>query len=400
MHTSSSCDKVWGRLAGASWLASLVGALFVAAITHRPASAQYQVFWGDVHGHTRHSDGKGSLDDYFTHARDVAKLDFVIVTDHDFGNGKPTWRMPKETWTLTQDKADEYTVGGTFVALAGYEWTSQPKYWAEVEKGTTSERLFPGRPKFYNHKNVYFPKRTDYIVSAKDSATMSPDLLAEAVRKHGGLVHNNHPSAKPDGKDQWDYEPAHYSVITNTEMYGDTIYHEGKTYEVNMEQAVRDFLDRGGKMGFVRGTDTHEGRPAARTAVLAKELTRDAIFDALRHRRNYAVSNARIVLSFKIDGHEMGEEMETAGQPEISIDIQGTDTISEVTIIRNGSALHSLNPAANRAKTQFVDRSFEGDSYYYLRVTQVDTDEHGNASRAWSSPIWVKRKEVSTRSSF
>ena len=70
-----------------------------------------------------------------------------------------------------------------------------------------------------------------------------------------------------------------------------------------------------------------------------------------------------------------------------------------MTIVRNGSALHSLDPAANRVRLQYVDRSFDGDSYYYLRLTQVDTDEHGNASRAWSSPIWVK-KEVPTSGSF
>ena len=396
---SSSCRKIWGRLVGASWLASIVGSLFVAAVVHRPASAQDQVYWGDVHGHTSQSDGKGSLDDYFTHARDVAKLDFVIVTDHDFGNGKPTWRMPRETWTLTQNKADEYTLDGKFVAIAGYEWTSQPKYWTDVGKDMPSERLFEGPPRFYNHKNVYCPERTDNLFSAKDSTYMTPDLLAAAVRKHGGLIHNNHPSAGPDRGDQWDYDPAYYSAIVNTEMYGDTIHYEGKTHHVNMEKVVRDFLGSGGKTGFVRGTDTHEGKPAARTAVLAKELTRDAIFDALRHRRNYAVSNARIKLSFKINGHEMGEEMETAGQPKISIDIQGTETISEVTIVRNGSVLHSLNPAANRVKLQYVDRSFDENSYYYLRVTQVDTDEHGNASHAWSSPIWVN-KETSARSSF
>jgi len=388
MHSSSSCYRIRGRLARASWLASLVGSVLVAAVLHRPASAQYHIFWGDVHGHTSHSDGKGSLDDYFTYARDVAKLDFVIVTDHDFGNGKPTWWMPKESWMLTQSKADEYTVGGKFVAIAGYEWTSQPKYWTEVEQGTQSERLFPGRPKYYNHKNVYFPGRIDYIFCAKDPAYMSPNLLAEAVRRHGGLVHNNHPSSQPDGKDQWDYEPVHYSVIANTELYGDTMHYQGKTH--HMEQAVRDFLNRGGKTGFVRGTDTHEGKPAARTAVLAGELTRDAIFDALRHRRNYAVSNARIVLGFKIDGHDMGEEIETAGKPKIQVEIQGTHAINEVAIVRDGNVLHLLNPGTKRAKFAYVDRSFRENSYYYLRVTQEDKDEHGNMSRAWSSPIWVK----------
>ncbi|MFA6544754.1 MAG: hypothetical protein WCS99_10035, partial [Limisphaerales bacterium] len=142
----------------------LLGTLLLAV---SPAFAQYNVYWGDVHGHTRISDGKGTLDGYFTHARDVARLDFVIVTDHDFGNAAP-WRMPTNQWTLTQEKADEFTLNGRFVAIAGYEWTSQPKYWSDVGKGIASERLFPGPPRYFNHKIVYFPGRVDYLFSAKD----------------------------------------------------------------------------------------------------------------------------------------------------------------------------------------------------------------------------------------
>ena len=58
-------------------------------------------------------------------------------------------------------------------------------------------------------------------------------------------------------------------MIVNTEMHLDTLYYEGKTYRVDIEKTVRGFLDRGGMTGFVGGTDTHEGPPAARTAVLA-----------------------------------------------------------------------------------------------------------------------------------
>jgi len=357
-----------------------------------PALAQYQVYWGDVHGHTSHSDGKGSLDDYFVHARDVSKLDFVIVTDHDFGNGKPTWRLPKETWRLTQIKADEYTVNGQFVAIAGYEWTSQPKYWTDVKKGTPSERLFNGPPKFYNHKNVYFPSRVEHIFSAKDSAYKSPDLLAAAVLDAGGLVHNAHPNALPGAKDQFDYKPSYYSVIRNTEIGSDALYGtEGKKHELGWEQAVRDFLNCGGKTGFVKGTDTHEGKPAARTAVFAKELTREAIFDALRHRRNYAVSNTRIILDFKINGHCMGEEIEIEGKPRIAVSVKGTNTIKELAVIRDGSILHSVSPKSKLAQFEYVDNTFEAGSYYYLRVTQVDKDKLGNPTRAWSSPIWVRQ---------
>lgn len=353
---------------------------------------EYHVYWGDVHGHTSISDGKGSLDDYFTHARDVAKLDFAIVTDHDFGNAHPWW-MPKEAWKLTQDKANEHTAPGKFVAIAGYEWTSQTKYWTEVGGNEISERLFPGPPRFYNHKNVYFPSRVDYLLCAKDAAYKDPDSLAEAVSKRGGLIHNAHPSSGPDEREQFDYARRHDAVIVNTEMLPDVIRYKGKTHQGNYEQVVREFLDRGGRTGFVAGTDTHEGKPNARTAVLARELTREAVFDALRHRRNYAVWNARIVVDFRIDGHVMGEEIETAGKPRIAVNVKGTRPIAEVIIVRNGAVLHTLSPGRRTVRFEYVDDSFDRDSYYYLRVTQADEDPHGNPSRAWSSPIWVKRQQ-------
>ena len=365
----------------------LLMTLCVVVSTGRPARAEHHVYWGDVHGHTNISDGKGSLDDYFTHARDAAKLDFVIVPDHDFGNAAP-WHMPKEKWTLTQDKADEYTVSGRFVAIAGYEWTSQPKYW------TPEEPLFSGPPKYYNHKNVYFPSRVDYIFSAKNPAYISPDLLAEAVRKAGGLVHNAHPDTGAESMDQFDYSPSSYPVIANTEMGADEQTYQGKVYDIGCERAVRTFLNKGGKTGFVKGTDTHEGKPAARTAVLATELTRPAIFEALKRRRTYAVSNARILLSFKVNGHDMGEEIEISGKPRVAVAIGGTARIVEIAIIRDGATIHARSPNAMKAEFEYVDDSFGSNSYYYLRVTQVDKDEHGNPSQAWSSPVWVKQRQA------
>ena len=212
-----------------------------------PSQAQYHVYWGDMHGHTTISDGKGSLDDYFIHARDDAKLDFVVVSDHDFGNAAP-WKMPQEAWTQTQDKVDQYTENGKFVAIAGYEWTSQSKYW------TPEEPLFEGPVKFYNHKNVYFPERVDYLFSSKDPAYNSPNLLALAVQGVGGLIQNNHLDPAANGKDQFDYDPAYSSVIVNTEMWPDTMQYQGKEYTGNTETILREFLRNGGKTGFVGST--------------------------------------------------------------------------------------------------------------------------------------------------
>lgn len=365
-------------------------ALFLAAPAFAPrtAPAQYKVFWGDVHGHSANSDGKGTPAEYFLHARDAARLDFVILTDHDFGNGPP-WRMPTNVWRAAQDTADALTVDGRFVAIAGYEWTSQPKYW--TDSGPGSENLFPGAPRGFNHKNVYFPGRVDYLFSAKDAAFHTPDQLAEAVRKAGGLVHNNHPDAGPGGRDQFAYSGPNAGVIVNTEIMPDIVRYRGTNHAVNAEITVRDFLDHGGKTGLVGGSDTHDGAPAARTAVLARDLTREAIFDALRHRRNYAVSHARIGLDVRINGHFMGEDIETAGAPDLVVEVEGTDRIEELLIIRDGKPLHRLRPGTRSFRFAQKDETFSASSYYFVRVTQADADEHGNPSRAWSSPIWVKR---------
>ncbi len=366
--------------------------VFLGACSAYARGGEYQLYWGDVHTHTNLSDGKGTPDQLLSYARDVAHLDFVILSDHDFGNGPP-WRMPPQAWNQIQDKVDEYTVAGKFVAIAGYEWTSQGKYWTQVGPNQPSERLFPGPPKFYNHKNVYFPARVEQIFSAKDAAYQTPDLLAEAVRRRGGLIQNNHPCSFGDSetRDQWEYTPEHSSVIVNTEMGPDVNRYQGKTYQLNWEQSVRAFLGTGRQTGFVGGSDTHEGKPAARTAVLAEALTREALFAALRSRRNYAVTHARIVLDLRIDGHYMGEEIVTRDKPEIAVSVTGTAPIAELAIIRDGSVLHRLTPRVPQIQFTYRDDSFRRASYYYLRVIQSDADEEGNPSQAWSSPIWVKQ---------
>ena len=102
------------------------------------------------------------------------------------------------------------------------------------------------------------------------------------------------------------------------------------------------------------------------------------------------MSNTRIILEFTIDGHYIGEEITAGGKPRITVCVKAKSTIMEVAIIRDGFILYSVNPRSHLSKFEYVDDAFEGNSYYYLRVTQVDNDELGNPSRAWSNPIWIK----------
>jgi hypothetical protein len=181
-------------------------------------------------------------------------------------------------------------------------------------------------------------------------------------------------------------------VIVNTEIGPDAIRYQGTRHEPEMERTVRRYLDEGGCAGFVAGSDTHEGRPQARTAVLAHRLTRRDLFEALRERRMYAVTGARIELEFSINGAVMGGWITTRDAPEVRAHVKGTAPIANMQVIRNGGVLREASPGTREASLEFRDTAFPRRAYYYLRVVQQDADEKGNPSMAWSSPIWVVAK--------
>ena len=87
-----------------------------------------------------------------------------------------------------------------FVAIAGYEWTSQAKYWTQVPPPEVSERLYPGPPKYYNHKCAYFLKRAVFM------PWDLPEIMgAEAARvlnvRAGDRLHVKVLETIPDVKD-------------------------------------------------------------------------------------------------------------------------------------------------------------------------------------------------------
>ena len=85
-----------------------------------PSIGGHNVYYGDLHSHTSLSDGSGTPDQAFTHARDAGKLDFFGVSEHDY------WPedMTDQKWNTLKDAANTHNQDGTFVAFWGFEWTS------------------------------------------------------------------------------------------------------------------------------------------------------------------------------------------------------------------------------------------------------------------------------------
>ena len=130
------------------------------------------------------------------------------------------------------------------------------------------------------------------------------------------------------------------------------------------------------------GPDSHR---SGLTAVFASGVSLDGVLDALKRRRCYATSGAKIGLWFEIDGRPMGEELVISASVQFRVVVTGTQPIASLVLVTNGGAEIAL---AAEGKEVSINGSLppplEGDwCYYFVRVAQSDGEV------AWSSPIWM-----------
>ena len=163
--------------------------------------------------------------------------------------------------------------------------------------------------------------------------------------------------------------------------------------------SVQDALELGWRVGFVAGTDNHEGYPTQRpgryvgmTCYRAAELTRDAIWQALDQRWTYATSGTPIVCDFSVNGNRSGGEgtLTLDGGVVFSASLHGTAPIEIVEIISMGKTVWQQKP--NTLDVEIEDEELpepKGEwAYYYLRLRQQD------GHRAWLSPVWLGRGQI------
>ena len=87
------------------------------------------VFFGNLHSHTSYSDGSGTPTDAYLHARDVAGLDFLAITEHNHKNAPSDIATDHNLYNGSQDSslisaAGRFNESGRFVALYGQEFSS------------------------------------------------------------------------------------------------------------------------------------------------------------------------------------------------------------------------------------------------------------------------------------
>ena len=284
-------------------------------IVVRKNRPKFSLYWGDFHGQTKQTVGTGSLDEYFNFVIDVAGLDFGAWQGNDF-------QVTKKLWSDVKKIVKGFNDPGRFITFLGYEWSGL------TPAGGDHNIYFLGDEGDLHRSNHWLiddksDEDTDRYPISELWKTFSgrKDVMAIA---HVGGRHANFDF----------YNPEHVPLIEVHSHHG--------TFEWFLEEA----LERRFKVGFVANSDDHTCRPGLTppadmfttrggyTGVYAKELTREALWEALWSRRCYATTGDRVILWVDVDGHLMGEEYKGSGSPLISVKIYGTAPLLEVEIKR------------------------------------------------------------------
>lgn len=297
---------------------------------------EYRIFWGDLHSHNNVGYAQGSLRRSFEIARN--HLDFFFFTPHahwhDIGhyeaNIEHKWingfAVTRARWPEVLEMAREFHEPGRFITIAGYEWHS------------TSVGDY----------HVLFPDL--------DAELYLPDDLGELqafARRRGCLLIPHHPANRL-GHRGANFALRDSQVSPLLEIYSEWgnaehdrapkgyIRHtEGGRWTRNTLQYL---LAQGHRVGVIASTDDHLGYPGAwgegLAAVLAPELSREALFDALRSRRTYAVTGDRIRLDFTLDGKPMGQELPFRRERTLQVGVTGWDQVDRVEILKNNRVVH------------------------------------------------------------
>jgi len=282
------------------------------------------LYWADLHGQSGATIGVGSLEEYFAFGRDAASLDILSHVANDF-------QITKEHWQETQDVVRQFHQPGRFVTFLGFEWS-----------GTT-----PGGG---DHNVYYLGDRGDLhrsshwqVADLSDSDSDSYPLthLLERYRDRKNVMIIPHIGGRQANLDFYDAE--RMPLIEVHSIHG--------TFEWFIEDAMR----RGLPVGFTAGSDDHSGRPGASyptwagihfgcrgglTGVYAKELTREAIWEALQTRRCYATTGERMVLEVYVNGEPMGANVKANGVVNFRVRAIGTAPLWQVQIYRGLTLLY------------------------------------------------------------
>ena len=357
----------------------------------------YQLYFGQLHGHTQYSDGAGSLDSalsYIKNLPDSANVQFVAFTDHSNyfdpkndpnveaalydtslvkdSDASHSWKTYKDT--IAQFNKDN---AGSMVAIGGFEmtWSGGP--------GHINTFNTPG---IVSRNNKTLNNKTD------DAGMKAYYALLSQTEGANSISQFNHPGTTFGNFKDFSY----WNPVIDSRMYMVEVGNgEGQIgaggYYPSYEQYIMA-LDKGWHLAPTNNQDNHQGKWGnandARDVILTDNFTEEGIYDAIRALRMYATEDKNLELGYTVNGLMMGSSIKTVpGKLDIEVSVYDpdrTDSIAKVEVVVNsGKVAHVWDDAAQLKNGTLSVTLAPEYSYYFIRVTQKDGD------LAVTAPVWV-----------
>lgn len=361
------------------------------SVANRPTStANYQIYFGNVHSHSSYSDGNKSNDPVsngaqaaFRYARDLGGLDWLVVSDHnhatagmdhaDYANGV------SEAASVNAESDD-------FVAIYGTEW------------GTIST----GGHVIYSDSQLWGWESGNYDVFV---AKGDYNALFGEIRNANTFGQLCHP-----GSDHFDnifnvaYDAAWDDAVSAVSVKSGPAFATALDYSEASSSTYQSYflnlLQKGYRVGPASDQDTHYDNwglaNQQRTAVLATDQTQAAILEGLRAGRIYASEDRNLEVDFW--GNYLGQDYALASVVDVAVG--DSITLNLMVADPDGEPLNQIElyagdvggataSVAQTSMTLNLTFSFSPGSvgqtrYFFGLVTQ------GDGQRAWTAPIWVR----------
>lgn len=330
----------------------------------------WNLYFGQLHAHTDISNGAGSVEEAFQYASQVDGLDFFAVTDHsdsfdnaDMGTIDADGADISADWAAGKQAAASVT-NGDFVGLFGFEMT-----WPEDKQlGHISTFNTPG---WQTRDQADFENVPTALENYYKALTSVP----------GSVSQFNHPDTVHGDFERFDhYSPQYDAVVSLLEVAGEDGVVDCEYYDLA--------LDKGWHVAPTNNQNNHKGQwgdaSEARTVVLAKSLTEEALYDAMKNRRVYATQDSDLTVYYALNGMVMGSIIPKSESAAVTVFLSDPtdEAIGSVEVVTDGGK--AIARQWVETPTQKLELSVpSGYSYYYLRVTQLDGDV------AVTAPVWM-----------
>lgn len=330
----------------------------------------WNLYFGQLHAHTDISNGAGSVEEAFQYASQVDGLDFFAVTDHsdsfdnaDMGAIDADGADISADWAAGKQAAASVT-NGDFVGLFGFEMT-----WPEDKQlGHISTFNTPG---WQTRDQADFENVPTALENYYKALTAVP----------GSVSQFNHPDTVHGDFERFDhYSPQYDAVVSLLEVAGEDGVVDCEYYDLA--------LDKGWHVAPTNNQNNHKGQwgdaSEARTVVLAKSLTEEALYAAMKDRRVYATQDSDLAIYYELNGTVMGSIIPKSKSAAVTVFLSDPtdEAIGNVEVVTDGGAV--LVSEYVETPSQVLELSASGGhSYYYLRITQPDGDV------AVTAPVWM-----------